>query len=58
MNDTSKSTDDASRIPSPDDGFHEPAADTKRRNWITLVIIVTLLILWILFGLRRVLFGI
>lgn len=44
-------------LPSPEDGYREPPDETKRRNLITAAVIVALLLAWILYGLRKPLFG-
>jgi hypothetical protein len=45
------------QIPTPGDSDHQVPADVRRRNRDTALFILVLLILWILLGLRKVLFG-
>ncbi len=42
--------------PSPQDGFNAPSDEVKRRNLITAAIILGLVCMWILFGLRDMIF--
>ena len=54
MSDENHSSSD---IPTPDDGFHRPAEEVRRRNLITAGIILAILGVWVLYGLRKPLFG-
>ncbi len=56
MNETTSSPDPSFDPPKAEDGFHEPAADVKKRNLITGLIITAFIVAWVLFGLRKLLF--
>lgn len=49
--------DESSTLPEADDGFRQPSDETRRRNLTTAAIIVVFLLFWILYGLRKPLFG-
>ena len=56
MTDRDSQSDDPYEPPTKSDGFHEPTEETRRRNLITVAIIVGVLVLWIGLGLRNALF--
>ena len=57
MGDDPRDPPEESEFPDADDGFHEPTDDTKRNNLITAAIICGFILLWVLYGLRKPLFG-
>ena len=44
-------------LPQASDGFHRPSEEVRRRNVITVIVILVLLSAWIFMGFRNAFFG-
>ena len=56
MTNPTQESDASFEPPEASDGFHEPSANTKRRNLLTAGIILAVLLIWVAIGLRNAFF--